>query len=108
MVYRTRKQLVEDGFEAVLSRKPRDASHCADFRRREGGQADCLIRPELAMGVLRSLFAGALGGVFFLFHSISAKGVVTILSMKIDLCCAAIKKNPERLNARGLVSCGLN
>ena len=42
MVYRARKQLVEEGFEAVLSRKPRDACRRSDFRRREGGQADCL------------------------------------------------------------------
>jgi hypothetical protein len=45
-----------------------------------------------------------LGGLFFLFQGISAKAVVTILSMKIDLCCAATKKNPERFNARGVVS----
>jgi hypothetical protein len=50
MVYRTRKQLVEDGFEAVLSRKPRDASHCSDFRRREGGQADRLGLFQAAQG----------------------------------------------------------
>jgi hypothetical protein len=32
MVYRVRKQLVEEGFEAVLSRKPRcDACRCSDF-----------------------------------------------------------------------------
>jgi Homeodomain-like domain len=42
MVYRTRKQLVEDGFEAVLSRKPRAMPAISHFRRREGGQADCL------------------------------------------------------------------
>ena len=37
-----RKQLVEEGFEVVLSGKPRDACRRSDFRRREGGQADCL------------------------------------------------------------------
>jgi hypothetical protein len=42
MVYRTRKQLVEDDLEAVLSRKPRAMPAISHFRRREGGQADCL------------------------------------------------------------------
>ena len=42
MVYRVRKQLVEEGFEAVLSRKQRATpAVAADFRRREGSQADC-------------------------------------------------------------------
>ena len=41
MIYRVRKQLVEEGFEAVLSRKPRiDSTSRCDFRRREGSQAD--------------------------------------------------------------------
>jgi hypothetical protein len=43
MVYRVRKQLVEEGFEAVLSRKQRVTPPVPkDFRRREGSQADCL------------------------------------------------------------------
>ena len=41
MVYRVRKQLVEEGFEAVLSRKQRATpAVAADFRRREGSQTD--------------------------------------------------------------------
>ncbi len=41
MVYRVRKQLVEEGFEAVLSSQAAcDAFGAAHFRRREGGQAD--------------------------------------------------------------------
>src|SRR6201997_4820556 len=51
MVYRTRKQLVEEGFEAVLSRKPRAMPAIARiFRRREGGQADCLGLFQAARG----------------------------------------------------------
>ena len=51
MVYRVRKQLVEEGFEAVLSRKAaRDAGGCADFRRREGSQADCAGVLQAAQG----------------------------------------------------------
>lgn len=49
--------------------------------------------------------------IFFLFDGLSAKAVVNSqknLMMKIELCCAATKKNPERFNARGFVSCGLN
>jgi hypothetical protein len=37
-----RKQLVEEGFESVLSRKTRRACGSQDFRWREGSQADCL------------------------------------------------------------------
>ena len=41
MVYRVRKQLVEEGFEAVLSRKRRATpAVAADFRWREGSQAN--------------------------------------------------------------------
>ena len=44
MLYRVRKQLVEEGFEMVLSRKQRATP--VPFRRREGGQADrtCLLQ----------------------------------------------------------------
>ena len=42
MVYRVRKQLVEEGLEAVLSRKPRRRLPFPDLRWREGSQADCL------------------------------------------------------------------
>ena len=43
MVYRVRKQLVEEGLEAVLSRKPRAAPAVPrNLRWREGSQADCL------------------------------------------------------------------
>src|SRR5262249_33489478 len=42
MVYRVRKQLVEEGFEAVLSRKPRAMPAIARIFDGEGGQADCL------------------------------------------------------------------
>src|SRR2546426_215199 len=43
MVYRVRKQLVEEGFEAVLSRKPRAMPAVARiFDGEKGGQADCL------------------------------------------------------------------
>jgi hypothetical protein len=46
MLYRVRKQLVEEGFEMVLSRAACDACGGAHFRRREGGQADrtCLLQ----------------------------------------------------------------
>ena len=47
MLYRVRKQLVEEGFEMVLSRKQRATpGGGAHFRRREGGQADrtCLLQ----------------------------------------------------------------
>ena len=41
MVYRVRKQLVEEGLEAgVEPQAAGDARRCADFRRREGSQAD--------------------------------------------------------------------
>ena len=45
-----------------------------------------------------------------MFDGLSAKAVVNSqknLMMKIELCCAATKKSPERFNARGFVSCGL-
>ena len=43
MVYRVRKQLVEEGLEAVSSRKPRvTPAVLQNFRWREGSQADCL------------------------------------------------------------------
>src|SRR5258707_1315763 len=41
MVYRVRKQLVEEGFAAVLAASSGDAGGAADFRRREGSQACC-------------------------------------------------------------------
>ncbi len=51
MVYRVRKQLVEEGFEVgVEPQTARDASGCADLRRREGGQADCLGLFQTAQG----------------------------------------------------------
>jgi hypothetical protein len=40
MVYRVRKQLVEEGVEAVLSRKPRATPSVPRVRWREGSQAD--------------------------------------------------------------------
>jgi hypothetical protein len=55
MVYRVRKQLVEDGLAAVLSRKARAARRAADFRRREGDPADrsgLLQWREVARGVV--------------------------------------------------------
>ena len=51
MVYRVRKQLVEEGFEAVLSRKPRAMPAVARiFDGREEGQADCLGLFQAAQG----------------------------------------------------------
>jgi hypothetical protein len=41
MVYRARKQLVEEGFEVVLSRKARAMPAIARIFDGEGGQADC-------------------------------------------------------------------
>src|SRR5712675_3436486 len=41
MVYRVRKQLVEEGFAAVLAASSGDAGGAADYRRREGSQACC-------------------------------------------------------------------
>src|SRR5436853_4018045 len=50
MVYRVRKQLVEEGFEAVLSRKPRAMPAVARIFDGEGGQADCLGLFQAAQG----------------------------------------------------------
>ena len=51
MVYRVRKQLVEEGFEVgVEPQTARDASGCADLRRREGSQVDCLGLFQTAQG----------------------------------------------------------
>jgi hypothetical protein len=61
MVYRVRKQLVEEGFAAVLRRKQR-ATPCraADFRRRKGSQADRFGLFQTAQGT-RPLDLAALG-----------------------------------------------
>ena len=41
-VARTRRQLVEEGFEAVLKRKLAGLGQASHLRWRQGGQADCL------------------------------------------------------------------
>ena len=62
MVYRVRKQLVEEGFEAVLSRKQRAApAVAADFRRRERSQTDRLGLFATAQGT-RALDLAVVGG----------------------------------------------
>ena len=51
MVYRVRKQLVEEGFEAVLSRKQRATpAVAANFRRREGSRRSRWLVPSLPKG----------------------------------------------------------
>src|SRR3981081_49715 len=61
MVYRVRKQLVEEGFEAVVEPQATgDAGGCADLRRREGSQADCPGLFQAAQGT-RTLEPAAVG-----------------------------------------------
>ena len=60
MVYRVRKQLVEEGFEAVLNRKPRMTPRRFNFRRREGSQADRFGLLQAAEGT-RALDVAAVG-----------------------------------------------
>ena len=60
MVYRVRKQLVEEGFEAVLSRKPRAMPAVARIFDGPRGQADCLRLFQAAQRT-RTLDLAAIG-----------------------------------------------
>ena len=65
MIYRVRRQLVEEGLAAVLSRKKAgDAGGSADLRRREGSQADCpgVLQAAQGTGALELAVVGKQGG----------------------------------------------
>ena len=71
MIYRVRKQLVEEGFEAALSRKQRATPAVAPIFYGEGSQTDCLGLFQTAQGP-RALDLGVAGERWWSSRSSSA------------------------------------
>jgi hypothetical protein len=75
----------------------------------EGGATEAAVRMQKRRG--RPSFSSAWRLLLFVSRPLDRSGRHNSqknLSMKIELCYAATKKNPERFNARGFVSCGLS